>query len=227
MKKSKFLIPLIALLCGCTSSNLPDVKENNVIQYDEIYECSAFSFAENKNILSGDRKEDIKNYFLSNASHMMKDSEYSFIYKGKMKEHDFKLNVPYDSSKTEKPYLVASTFNVTDEESRPYRSYFFSYYTEDFSDFRSTEFIVTYSTIYVRDKKEYEADTDITYKNIRYGSAPKIEEVSFSVASQDDVLKGEQRDEKEMGASGFECVRALSSYVDTLLKTINPDYSLW
>ncbi len=226
MKKLKYLIPCLFLLCGCSSS-LPEVKENNTIIYDDVYDSSSFSFQKNGNQFVEDKKENIRNYFLSYASHMLKDKDYSIIYKGKLKDHQFRLNVTYDSSKKEKPYLVSSCFDVTDEDSRPYRSYFYSYYTDDFSDFRKDTYVITYSSIYLGDKKEMEADIDVTYTDIVYSDSPRISEVKFSCGSQENVTRKEQKSEKELGASGFECIRALSSYVDSLLKTINPDYSLW
>lgn len=215
MKKIKPCIFLLFLLSSCSS--LPEVKEGNIIQYEDVYDDTSFSFEQNQNKLEEDKKTNIKNYFVSYASHMLKDKDYSFIYKGKLKSHDFRLNVTYDETKEEKSFLVASTLNLNDEDKRPYKSYFFSYYTDDFSDFKAEKFIVTYTTIEVKDKKDVEKNLNIQYDDIQYGTSPMINQVHFSL----------ENDSKEHGAYGFECVRAVSCYIDSLLKTISSNYSLW
>jgi virulence-associated protein VapD len=221
MKHIKVLLLTAIALTGCQS--LPSVGENNDIHYEDTYETEDFSFTSNENTLTDSKKENISSYFLKYASHMSKDKDYTFLYKGKLKNRDFKLNVTYDSSKTENPYLIASTWNVNDSEDRPYHSYYFSTYTDLTSDFTKLDFKVYYSYVYLENAKDQEATCTIQYKDIAFKTAPMIESTTFSILSKDEKIS---KSDNEIGASGFECVRALSAYINSLLKAVG-NYTIW
>ncbi len=226
MKPSKRIIILSFLvLTSCTDYHLPKEIKDNTITYSENMDFSFLSFPTNENPQKEDADENIRNYFLSDASHSSLDSTYILIKKGTIDNKDFKWNVTYDSSKTDHPYYVAVTWSLDKEDDRPNRSFFYSDYLNSLFDFKKESYDVFHIYTYLKDNKDIESSMKISYQDIRYGTSPYIQSVKYSL--QESNLPKKKYSDDEYGSMGFETIRSMSGYIDTLLKTINPDYSLW
>lgn len=213
------------MLTSCTDYHLPKEIKDSTITYSESMDFSFLSFPENKNQKKDDREENIKDYFLSEASHSALDSTYIFITKGTIDNKNFKWNVTYDSSKNEKAYYIAVTWSLDKEGNRPNRSFFYSAYLDSLFGFKKESYDVYHIYTYLKDGKDVETSMEISYQDIDYSSSPNIQSVRYSL--QDSSLPKSEFSNDEYGSMGFETIRSMAGYLNALLKAINSDYSLW
>lgn len=218
--KKKNLIPLILssqILFACQSEKLPSV-ENNTITYSETIDKELFSFEENKNKTKENNEETIKEYFTSYGTHMSNDTKYIFLYKGTINNKDIKLDITYDSSLENNSYYLAATYQQDDEDNRPSRSYFFSTYINDLTDFKKEEYTSTYMNNYLDGKEEKYFSIDIKYTNTTFDSY-NINTTKYQIENKDIPSKAKQDNDK-IAIYSLEPIRYILAYNQKLLDTI-------
>ena len=225
-RKALFWILPLFLLASCEEP-LPKVKDNNTILYKHVYDMKDVTLPANQNRLTDDKEENLRQYFLSYASHFSRDTEYTFLYRGKLKGRNYKIDVSYDSSKTEKPYFLAVT-NFLDEEGKlPDAYYFFSDHF-NLTDFKSLTFLSTYYYDYEKGKDQFSSYETVSYQDIQYQDAPMIESVSFTITKDDsDIPSSGKKDTSAVASAGFECIRVAAAYLEKLFNRVSSSYHLW
>lgn len=225
MKKKSLIFASLLLFTSCSSEAHP-IVEGNKILYTDSYDTSLFEFNENKNTLTKNKIEDIKNYFLSNGSHMSDDTDYIFLYKGKIQGKEIKIDISYDSSKNELPFYIASTYFQDNKDDRPSRSYFFSCNTDFIQTDNLTENPTSYyDYYYLENRIEKQNSFIIEYSNIKAENHFQIKEANFKIKENETNSKGKQSDE-DMSVNALEPIRFLYCYLEKLFNTVSSSYHL-
>ena len=149
---------------------------------------------------------------------MSNDTKYIFLYKGTINNKDIKLDITYDSSLENNSYYLAATYQQDDEDNRPSRSYFFSTYINDLTDFKKEEYTSTYMNNYLDGKEEKYFSIDIKYTNTTFYSY-NINTTKYQIENKDIPSKAKQDNDK-IAIYSLEPIRYILAYNQKLLDTI-------
>lgn len=224
MRKTKISLILFSLfLSSCNSTENQPLIEGNKISFSDTIDDNIFSFEKNTAVLSEQKEDNIKNYFLAHGSHMADDSDYIFLFKGKIDNKQYKLDISYNSQKAENPFYFAATYFQDKETDRPCRSYFSSFNC-DFTTPLFSSLTSYYDYQYLEKGKENQISQKIEFSDFKITKQGDVQSVRFKIAPREKE-KGKQKEES-LCLNSFYPLRALIKYTSSLLNAISPSYQI-
>lgn len=224
MKKTKISLILFSLfLSSCNSIENQPLIEGNTISFSDAIDGNIFSFEKNNAVLSEQKEDNIKNYFLTHGSHMANDSDYIFLFKGKIDNRQYKLDISYNSQKVENPFYFAATYYQDKETDRPCRSYFSSF-SYDFTGPLFSSLTCYYDYQYLESGEEKQISQKIEFSDLKITEQGNVQSVHFEITPREEE-KGKQKEES-LCLNSFYPLRALIKYASSLLNAISPSYRI-
>lgn len=218
---NKFSLIFLSFLTGCSStSNSYNTYISNTETYDISLSLESYQI---DNRLT--KEENIKNYFLSYGSYD-KGSKYSFLRYFTIDKKDFRVNLIYDKSRDENPYLISSEWDLDDQDKLPNAYYYFSAYF-NMTNFKDINFVASYCYDYEKDKEEESSSVNINYSNLIFDEAPLITYADFEIGTGTSMPSRAVKSNEEIGNNAFETIKIAASFLNTFLKSISLEYSVW
>lgn len=218
---SKISLIFLSFLTGCASTTS---SYNTYISNTETYSLSlSLESSQIDNSLT--KEENIKNYFLTYGSYD-KGNKYSFLRYFTIDNKDFRVNLIYDKSRKENPYLISSEWDLDDQDKLPNAYYYFSAYF-NMTNFKDISFVASYCYDYEKDKEEESSYVNINYSNLVFDEAPLITYADFEIGKGTSMPSRAVKSNEEIGNNAFETIKIAASFLDTFLKSISNEYSVW
>ena len=229
MKHKALLFSCGLLLLTSCEEKLPEVEEGNKITYtDNGYEIP-FSYGKMESYLyENDLERDLITYFKTRGMHYSETETYALEYKGELKGRNFRVSFTYDESVDSLPFSIVSQWYKDDKSQLPDAYFYFSAHF-DILSFKDIHFTSYYYYDYEKeDSKEFiSCYVPVIYEDIQFGNSPLYQSVSFHLGQGTTMPTRAVKEEKEIGASGFECIRVATTFVQTTLSNIKNSYRLW